>query len=280
MHQKRLQKLLAACLLLPLLASACLPAPTPAASATPTATATITPTITPTIIWFPATATPTLLPTRPIEPTIDLRPALGDLLFKDPFTDTDLWLTTRTAAGSVAYGKDELTLAVSQPEGSLLSLRKTPQLHNFYLEVSMQPSLCRGSDAFGLLLRANSSADYYRLLLNCNGQVRMERIVNSRTTLMQDWVTSGQLLPGGMLDTRLGVAAQGQELHVFINDVFQFSVKDPVFESGAVGVFARSAGETPLTVNFSDMIVYELGPARLPTATPNATQAAGSTPQP
>ncbi len=266
------------CLMLPALASACLPTPTPTPTATPTATATITPTTTATVIWFPPTVTFTPLPTRPVEPTVDTRPSFGDELFNDPFNDTSLWQTTRTAAGSVAYGKGELTLAVSQPQGSLLSLRKAPQLSNFYLEVSVQPSLCRGSDAFGLLIRAASAADYYRLLLNCNGQMRMERIMNSRTTPLNEWVTSGQLLPGGMLQTRLGVAAQGQELSVFVNDVFQFSVKDPVFESGAAGVFARSAGETPLTVNFSDMVVYEIGARPPATVTPSAGSSATAQP--
>lgn len=257
--------------LLPLLVSACLPAPTPAATPTATASATITPTVTTTVVWFPATATNTPLPTRAIEPTVDARPALGEVLFREPFTNKTLWQTSRTAAGSVAYGKEELTLAVAEPRVSLLSLRKSPQLYNFYLEVDAQPSLCRGEDSFGLLLRASSSQDYYRLLLACDGKVRMDRIINGRSTPLQDWLTSGQLLPGGMFSTRIGVSAQGQELSVFINGEFAFAVKDPVHESGVVGVFARSAGDTPLTVNFSNMVVYEIAAGQQPSRTPAPT---------
>lgn len=265
-------------LLLLLVFSACLPEPPPVPTPEPTATATITPTITATVIWFPATPTFTAVPTRPVEPTLDARPVLGDLLFEDPFTDTALWLTSRSAAGSVAYGREELTLAVSQSKGSLLSLRKSPQMNNFYLEVDAQPSLCRANDAYGLLLRSASAQDYYRLAINCSGQLRMERVKNSRMLPIYDWTTSGQLQPGGMLRSRLGIAAQGPELRVFIDGVYQFSVKDPVFASGVVGVFARAAGDTPLTVSFSKMTAYSLAPAQPQRATVTPAPSMPATP--
>jgi hypothetical protein len=247
-----------ALLILALILAACLPEPPPTPTPEPTPTATVTPTITPTIVWFPATATRTAAPTIAIEPTEDLRPALGEVLLRDPFTDPDQWGVTRTAAGSVAYGNEELTLAVAQSKGSLLSFRKTPQLNNFYLEIDAQPSLCRGADAYGLLLRAASAGDFYRLVMTCEGQVRMERVKNSKNVPLSEWTTSGQIQPGGMLPARVGVAAQGEDLNVFINGVYQFSVKDPVFTSGAVGVFARAAGDTSLTVNFSNLVVYNV----------------------
>lgn len=241
-----------------LAAAACLPEATPAATPEPTATATVTPTATATIVWFPPTATYTPIPTMEMTPTVDLQPALGEVLFEDTFTDTTLWNTTRSAVGSIAYGKSELTLAVAQPRGLLISLRKSPELRDFYLEIDAQPSLCRGADTYGLLLRTASGQDYYRLLINCSGQLRMERVIGGRFVLIQDWMDSGQLMPGGMLRARLGVSAQGKEFHVFINDVYQFSFQDPVFERGGLGVFARSAGDTPLTVSFSNLVVYNL----------------------
>lgn len=239
-----------------ILFSACLPeVPTPT-PIPPTETATITPTTTATIIWFPATATYTAMPTQEASATPDLRPVLGSSLFKDPFIDQTLWQTFRSSTGSVAYGKGELTAAVAQPSGTLISLRKGPMLDNFYLEMDAQPSLCRAGDSYGLLLRANSPQDFYRLMLNCNGQIRLERYKNSRTAPLQDWMTSGQILPGGMMRIHLGVWATGPELRVFANNVFQFSVKDTAFESGTIGVFARSVGDTPVTVSFSNLMVY------------------------
>jgi hypothetical protein len=69
--------------------------------------------------------------------------------------------------------------------------------------------------------------------------------------------------------TQLGVWAQGQDMHVFINDVYQFSVRDTVWSGGALGLFARSAGDTPLTVSFSNLVVYQVSAVSrvAPTAT-------------
>jgi len=63
----------------------------------------------------------------------------------------------------------------------------------------------------------------------------------------------------------------GGELRIFVNDVYQFSARDPVFESGQVGIFARAAGDSPLTVNFSALSVYNLDIDRIPTRTPLPT---------
>lgn len=257
-----LQRLAAGISVLALLSGCAAPAPVIfTATPEPTATNTIEPTAT--IIWFPATATYTPYPTREITPTVNLRPELGEILLEDDFTG-DEWQTGRSPQGSVAYGNGELTLAVSAEEGTLLSLRSVPQFDDFYLEINVQPSLCRSGDAYGLLLRASSPGDLYRLLINCDGSLRLERLKGSRSLALQDWTPSGQLPPGGFLETRLGVWAGGEEIRVLINDELQFVINDPVWTSGQVGVYARAAGTTPLTVSFSDLVVYSIDPGAPP----------------
>jgi hypothetical protein len=46
----------------------------------------------------------------------------------------------------------------------------------------------------------------------------------------------------------------------FVNGKYQFSIQDPLLTSGGVGVFARSTNNEIVTVNFSDLIVYEVIP--------------------
>lgn len=243
-----------------LILQACLPVGSSPTAAPPTLTPTVTLTPLPsaTIIWFPATPTFTPFPTREIIPTQDYHPGLGEVLLEDHFDDPGSWTTSRTAVGSVAFGQEELTLAVASQRGSLLSLRSAPQVDNFYLEMDALPSLCRPGDIYGLLLRASSAIDTYRLAVNCDGQLRMERLKNGQVVVLQDWVTSGQVFPGGMMRLRLGAWAFEDELRVFVNDEYHFAVRDPVWASGQVGVFARSSGETPLTVNFSHLLVRSL----------------------
>jgi len=44
-------------------------------------------------------------------------------------------------------------------------------------------------------------------------------------------------------------------------------VSDPLFPIGALGVFVRSNGETPTTILFSDLVVYDVNYTP-PTKTP------------
>jgi hypothetical protein len=89
---------------------------------------------------------------------------------------------------------------------------------------------------------------------------------------LQDWLSSGQVPPGAMLAVRLGVWALGDELRFFVNDIYQFAVRDPLWKSGRVGLYARAAGDTPLTVSFSNLQVQEIDVSRIPTPEPTSTQ--------
>ncbi len=267
-------------LLITLSVSACLPVEASPTAALPTETVTPTSLPSATIVWFPATPTFTPFPTREITPTQDYHPGIGEILLEDNFVDLASWLTSRTAVGSVAFGEQELTLAVASPRGSLLSLRNSFQADNFFLEIDALPSLCRSGDVYGLLLRASSTLDYYRLLINCDGQIRMERLKNGDVVLLQDWVTSGQIFPGGMMRLRLGVWALKDEMRVFVNEVYHFTVHDPVWTTGQVGVFARSSGDFALTVNFSHLVVRRLTPGAAIQESTVGTPAQTATPVP
>lgn len=279
-YAARLQACLPWLVALVTLTSACLPPQplSPIPLPTSTETTTVTPTTTTTIVWFPPTATFTLFPTAVVSPTENFQPNLGPLILEDDYTDQGAWPTMRSADGSVAYGNQELTLAVAVPGGALVSLRQAPLVNDFYLEIDAMPSLCRSNDTYGLLLRASSILDFYRLMVNCNGQLRVERLKNGYAVLIQDWTPSGQIPPGGMMRTRLGVWSLNDEMRVFVNGIFQFSFRDPVWTSGQIGVFARSAGDTPMTVNFSNLSIYRLSEGRLPPPTPTARPATKTPP--
>ncbi|MGE5222735.1 MAG: hypothetical protein ACM3PY_09865 [Omnitrophica WOR_2 bacterium] len=215
---------------------------------------------TPTILWFPPTATFTPFPTRGITPTPDLRPGLGKIILEDDFSSADNWTLSSTNQGSIALGKHELSVVVSEPKTYLYSVRKTPELSNFYLEITASPNLCQGMDEYGLLLRFSSPGDFYRFSLTCNAQIRLDRIAAGEASSPQTWMISGDVPPGAPSLCRLAVWAQGDELRFFVNDQFQFSVRDPMLKSGNIGVFARSSGNTIESVIFSDLVIKEIHP--------------------
>jgi hypothetical protein len=231
--------------------------PTPAHTLAPSATVTVTP------VWFPPTSTPVPAATAlPSTPTPPLPADLGVVLLSDDFSAHQLWQTGRMDAGNVAYGANELSLAVALPKGSLVSLRDKTSLGDFFLEITISPSLCLNNDTYGLLFRVVSAVDFYRLLISCSGQLRLERLVNGQGTLLQDWMLSPQITPGVPDAFRLGVWASGDKLRFYINNVFQFSRQDAALTTGSIGVFARAAGDNAVTVSFSDLIVYQAGSAK------------------
>lgn len=224
-----------------------------------------TPAPTPTRVWFPPSATPTpqFLSTK--EPTPEMRPGVGPDLLSDDFDDPFLWEIAASDEASSSINNNRLTLAV-QSRVYMTSLRRDLLIDDYYAEITAQPSLCKGEDSYGILIRANGGS-YFRFALACDGTVRAERVTNSVRLVLQQPLPSGDVPPGAPGEVRIGVWAVGNEMRLFLNGRFQFNIDDPSFPIGTVGVFVRSAGETPVVVSFSDLIIREVDYV-FPTATP------------
>jgi hypothetical protein len=221
-------------------------------------TSPITETPTPTIQWFPPTATPTLFPTPWITPTVNFQPKYDEPIFLDDFDDPSVWMLSESVYSSIALGVNEITLAVSQPKLYLFSLRNTPTLKDFYLEITASPGICTGEDEYGLLLRVTPFMEFYRFALTCNGQIHLDKYFNSQASSPQPKIPSGDVPPGAPSTSKLGVWALGKEMHYYINGQYQFSLRDPSILSGTLGVFVHSEGDTAISVSFSDLIVYKV----------------------
>jgi hypothetical protein len=233
--------------------------PTPSQSPSPSAT----------IIWFPATSTATQLPTIPAKPTENLHPAIGEILFKEDFGKTGNWPLVSNPGGRISPGNNELTLAVQEPKTYIASLNSEITIQDAWIEAAANVSLCKAEDSYGLLIRASSISDSYRFLVNCQGQVKLERLKFGRAATLVDWMQSGQVLPGSPQKIRIQVWVVKNELRFFVNEVFQISARDSTLSTGKLGVFARQAADTPLTVSFSDFSVRSIQPGyNLPKATP------------
>ena len=229
------------------------PVPTP----TLTPTAGINPTPTATIIWFPSTETPTTLPLQPATPTAENRPGVGDLLFSDSFNQPAFWSAGTSAQASAMLTNGRLVLSITEPGPlAIASLRDQPSAGDFYAEATANISLCSSKDQYGMLFRASGDGDYYRFVLNCNGQERLERVRGGVTYPLLGWLSSNDIPNGAPAQIKLGVWAVGREIRLFLNNTFQFSMTDPVFSSGGFGFFAYAAGKSPVTISFSDLSVY------------------------
>jgi hypothetical protein len=238
------------------LLNACAPFDASSITATP-AQPTETPLQTPTIVWFPPSATPSPAAIASQTPIPDMHPGLGDTLLTDTFSDPDDWDTAVSNVASAAITRSRLTLAVQGGGIYLPSFRQGTTFTDFYAEITAKTSLCRDSDSYGLLVRGKAVA-YYRFALTCHGQVRADRISVDTRRPLQEAVFSGDAPPGAPGEVRIGVWAAGDEMRLFLNDRFQFSITDSNYPSGGLGVFVQSTGDTPVTVTFSDLVVREV----------------------
>jgi hypothetical protein len=209
-------------------------------------------TVTPTIVWFPATTTPTIFPTVAPMPTAELRPGLADLLVDDQFEDASAWMTSSGENTSVVVDRGRITLT-ARPKFLVYSLRDQPVMTDFYMEINARLNLCHAGDVYGLIFRATSNLDYYRFAVNCNGQVRAERVHNGQMVPLHDWQSSGDAPAGAPGEVKLGVWASGEELRFFLNDRYQFTARDPLFPYGSSGVYILAGNATDETVSFSNL---------------------------
>ena len=208
-----------------------------------------TPILSPTVVWFPPTETSTPSALTLATATADFLPGLGEVLYSDDFTDPKNWSDLGT--DSVRDGR--LTLAAS-PGVYLMSLHQELLVSNFYAEITAHLQLCRGADEYGFLVRA-IPASYYRFTLNCNGEVKADRITNrARTPLQMPFLTI-DAPHSGPSEVTLSVWAVGREMRFFLNGHYQFTADDPTIPSGSLGVFVRASDDSPITISFSDLVV-------------------------
>lgn len=223
-----------------------------------TETPTAAPSPTPTVVWFPATETPSPFPIILPSPTEDLRPSQAEIIFQDDFEEQEDWSVVSGNQGSAMVVNGRLTLALSDPDAFLFTTRQSPVFGNFYLEITASPKLCRGTDEYGLLVRVTGALEYYRFSLSCDGRARVDRFYNGTVTSVVSWTANGVIPTAVPSSVRLGVWALKEEIRFFVNDQFLFTVRDPLLYVGTVGVFVRTAGETPVTVSFSELVVRGL----------------------
>ena len=212
-------------------------------------------------VWFPLTATPTLLPTLPRTPTPDLRPSIGEVILEDGFTVEQAWYTFSGSIGKITFSEDHLTLAVNQPPGMIYAIRETPILIDFYAEITADINFCQTGDEYGLMVRVdNSRLDHFRFAISCDGQAKIVQVHGSSGVVLEPLLRDPAIPNGFPGQTRLGVWASGEEIRFFVNGKYLFSIVDRIIGQGALGVYVRTTGEDPISVNFSELVINELLP--------------------
>ena len=229
---------------------------TPQATTTPLPV----PTSTPTVIWFPPTETPQVTPTMELAPTPEIMVELGDVIYQDQFDSTEGWTLPQTDRGQINIGNGEINIIINETGSYLTGTREKPDLEDFYAEITANPVLCSPEDEYGFLFSVYGNTQYYRFALSCSGEVRLDKLSASGTNNLYPWTRCASVPAGAPSVTKLGVLVLGDEIHTYINGNSLFSITGQQNTYGSFGVYARTAGDTAMTVSFSDLIVREVLP--------------------
>ncbi len=220
-------------------------------------TKTVTPLPSSTVIWFPVSITPSPQTFSTYTATPEMRPGLGSAFITDNFTKPQLWNSATSEDAYASLADNALNISV-QPNIYYINLRQGLAINNFYAEITARAHLCRNDDEYGFLVRANAVA-YYRFALSCNGQAHAERISVNEKHPLQESVYSADVPRGAPGEVTIGVWALGNEMRLFLNGHFQFSIVDQNYSSGTIGVFVHAASkDTPVTISFTDLIIQEI----------------------
>jgi hypothetical protein len=185
-----------------------------------------------------------------------MSPGIGEVILRDRFTNKEAWDTVASEQASVLLKNRQLILAV-EPGISVASLRRDMTFRNFYAELTARIGLCRADDTYGLIIRSTGNS-FYRFNLSCNGLVTVERIKSGERLALLEPTASGDVPLGPPGEVEIGIWAVGGEMRLFLNGRYQFSVFEKTFPSGAFGVFVHSKRDTPVTISFSELSIYEV----------------------
>lgn len=243
-----------------LLLGGCAPAsgPTPAPSPPPSPQPT-SPVLIPTVI-----PTPSVTPAATATSSADLRSGVGELVFDARFATGEGWIVGSDTGGGASLSNGSLVLAVSLPEASRFVLAPTPPQADFLVEAGLRASLCSAADEIGLLFRVNPRGDYYRFTLDCQGKVRVTRVVGTSAVLLAGPTDAPGAIPGSPAENRLAVLGRGDTFSLLVNDEPVLQVHDPLLTSGQFGFFVRSASQGQTTAALTTFRLWDLLPAATP----------------
>lgn len=210
-----------------------------------------------TVVWFPATATPTPHPNPTVTPNLAATPSFGKLIFNDSFAGDGVWQNSQQSNGLIIVKGGTLTLAVKSARESLSTFRSDTTLTSYYLETTVNVGLCKQDDQIGVLFRVSGSQSYYRLLLNCQGMVALQEVIGGAPFVLSDW-TPSNVQAGLYRVIKIGIWQSGSSIRIYLDDQLQLEATSDRFKSGGIGFYARATGDTPLTVSFTSLNVFQI----------------------
>jgi hypothetical protein len=204
------------------------------------------------------------------EPEVDLTvvsfdPAvyLGSPSWVDEMEKPEFWDVSASEYDLASFANGVMTMKALQDEPGW-RIASTEELSKAYMEATVKMGACSGTDSYGLVFRVPKNVNYnqgYFFAITCDGRYSLRLWDGlTRKSVMLKSLTANSLINKVKDQTnRLGVAAVGDRLVLFINGEKVEEIVDETYPSGFFGLFVNRDVTKDLTV-FVDQVRYWTNP--------------------
>jgi hypothetical protein len=196
-------------------------------------------------------------------PDLAARPAAGELLYEDDFSDPDSgWPITSGEGGSTGYVDGEYRIQILAA-GRSTWVTGSPFFADMDASVTARTAGGEGMQAYGLLFSLTDIDNFYAFEVDPGGQrYKLERHTDAGWQELLPW-TSSTHIQSGATANRLQVMRRGDEVGLWVNGQHLVTRQLPEVSYGRLGLLGANYTVTAGSAAFFDNIqVYAVGPGR------------------
>lgn len=191
-----------------------------------------------------------------VQPTIEAPP--GSILFREDFSsEKNGWKTWIEDGSYVKYEGEGLHFFVGKPNYDFWS-RPGYRFSDVIIEVEAIKIDGPDNNAYGVICRMVDEKNYYAFIISSDGYAGILKVKDGVYQLLNnetlDYSTS---IVQSEAMNKITAGCVGNQLTMKINSEDVFSLSDPDFTLGDVGLMAGSYGEPGTNIFFDNLIVFQ-----------------------
>jgi len=198
--------------------------------------------------------------------------------------ESDAWYTGEDEDAAHFFESGTYHIRVDAKSLLSWSLGDVTDLADFYLEVDAFYVAGPQNNESGVIFRHLDDDNFYLFGVGNDGLFSLRKKVDGEWQDLQEWLESDAILGEERSVNTLGILAQGEEIHLLINDEVVASLTDDQFSSGNMGLAAGAFDEDGVEIAFDDLRIWTIGEdinsPDLTTPEPENTPEPDATPEP
>jgi len=198
--------------------------------------------------------------------------------------ESDAWYTGEDEDAAHFFESGTYHIRVDSKSLLSWSLGDVTDLADFYLEVDAFYVAGPQNNESGVIFRHLDDDNFYLFGVGNDGLFSLRKKVDGEWQDLQEWLESDAILGEERSVNTLGILAQGEEIHLLINDEAVASLTDDQFSSGNMGLAAGAFDEGGVEIAFDDLRIWTIGEdinsPDLTTPEPETTPEPDATPEP